>query len=61
MQLQWGRDPRAADSPIKMYPRYTFWQLQWGRDPRAADSKGTPAMGVGWRSASMGPRPKGRG
>ena len=37
--LQWGRDPRAADSPCLDYGGGVNAGLQWGRDPRAADSQ----------------------
>ncbi len=35
--LQWGRDPKAAESPNLRAVLLKATLLQWGRDPKAAE------------------------
>src|SRR5438552_3172170 len=60
-QLQWVRGPRAAGTKDDYNEALETIELQWVRGPRAAGTFVAAVAKGGGVTASMGPRPEGRG
>ncbi len=61
--LQCGHDPKAVENPnrpVDSSTRLTTW-LQCGHDPKAVENDRSGGCGCPPRTASMRPRPEGRG
>jgi hypothetical protein len=59
--LQWGRAPEGAERRRMMGSSPCAAKLQWGRAPEGAERMRSLCYIVAFLSASMGPRPGGRG
>ena len=60
-ELQWGRDLSVAEGSSSFARSIKRKVLQWGRDLSVAEGAKGPPKDVLQNSASMGPRPFGRG
>ena len=61
MRLQFGHDPEAVETSTRA-PAKRQWRLQFGHDPEAVETRPAgDAQGAGRLTASIRPRPGGRG